>query len=67
MKKILLNLTDEQFARLEALAAKMGVTKSEALRTAVRTYDVFRTAQERGDEWRRRSRSGEEVVVEFIS
>jgi len=67
MKKVLISLTEEQFQRLEALAAKMGVSKSEAMRIAVKTFDVFRTAEERGDEWKRKSPSGEEIVVKFVS
>jgi metal-responsive CopG/Arc/MetJ family transcriptional regulator len=67
MKKVLISLTEEQYQRLEALAAKMGISKSEAMRIAVRTFDVFRTAEEQGDEWMRRSASGEEIVVKFIN
>lgn len=67
MKKILISLTDEQYRRLEELAARMGVTKSEAMRAAVKTFDVVRSANERGEQWKRKSPTGEEVVVEFVN
>lgn len=66
MKKVLFNLTEEQHRRLEELAKRMGVSKSEALRRAVEIYQIIKDAQAEGSEIRKRSKSGEETVVQII-
>ena len=66
MKKVLFNLTDEQHEKLKALAARMGVSKSEALRRAVEIYMFVKDAYEEGGEIRMRNKDGEESVVQII-
>jgi predicted DNA-binding protein len=66
MKKVLFNLTEEQHSRLEQLAKRMGVSKSEALRRAVEIYQIIKDAQAEGAEIRKRSKNGEEIVVQII-
>ena len=66
MKKVLFNLTEEQYGKLEALAARMGVSKSEALRRALEIYQIVKSAQEDGAEFRKRSKDGEDTIVQII-
>lgn len=66
MKKVLFQLTDDQYARLQGLASRMGVTTSEALRRAIDVYQFIKEAQEEGAEIRKRSKSGEDSVVHII-
>ena len=66
MKKVLFNLTESQFERLDELAKKMGVSRSEALRRAMELYAIMKKAKDEGDEIRKRTKGGEEVVVEFV-
>ena len=66
MKKVLFNLTEAQHQKLEELAKRMGVSKSEALRRSVEIYMIIKDAQAEGDEIRRRHKDGEETVVQVI-
>ena len=66
MKKVLFNLTDEQHTQLEGLAKKMGVSKSEALRRSIAIYQFVKDAEEEGAEIRKRSKDGEETVVQVL-
>ena len=66
MKKVLFNLTDEQHRRLEDLARRMGVSKSEALRRAIEIYQIVKDAQAEGEEIRKRSKDGEETIVQIV-
>jgi predicted DNA-binding protein len=66
MKKVLFNLTDEQNERLERLAKKMGVSKSEALRRTVELYLMFKEAKEEGAEFTRQDKDGTRRLVEII-
>ncbi|MBI4082775.1 MAG: ribbon-helix-helix protein, CopG family [Candidatus Lambdaproteobacteria bacterium] len=66
MKKVLFNLTEEQYARLERLADRMGVSKSEALRRAIELYQYVKEAQKEGAEITKRSKEGQEKVVEIL-
>lgn len=66
MKKVIFNLSDEQDARLKKLAKRMGVSKSEALRQAIELYQIFREAQLKGDEIRKRNKDGEETLIQIL-
>lgn len=66
MKKVIFNLTEEQNERLESLARRMGVSKSEAMRRAIELYRNFREAKEEGVEFTKRDKDGNERVVEII-
>ena len=66
MKKVIFNLSDEQDARLKKLAKRMGVSKSEALRQAIELYQIFREAQQKGDEIRKRNKGGEETIIQIL-
>lgn len=66
MKKLLFNLTDEQYEELAQLAKQMGVSKSEALRRAIILYEAVKQAQREGSELRRVDRDGTERLVQLI-
>ena len=66
MKKVIFNLSEEQDERLGKLAKRMGVTKSDALRRAIELYHLVKEFQEEGIELRKRTKEGEETIVEFI-
>lgn len=66
MKKVLFNLTDEQYERLGNLAKSMGASKSEALRRAIELYQFFKEAKLEGAEFTRRDKDGTERIVEII-
>jgi hypothetical protein len=66
MKKVLFNLTDEQFARLKKLADRMGVSTSEALRRSIQVYQFVKESQQKGAEIHARSKDGKDTVVEII-
>jgi len=66
MKKVIFNLSDEQDARLTKLAKRMGMSKSEALRQAIELYHIFREAQKKGDEIRKRNKDGEETLIQIL-
>ncbi|MDH4120980.1 MAG: ribbon-helix-helix domain-containing protein [Deltaproteobacteria bacterium] len=66
MKKVLFNLTEDQYKRLEALAKKQGVTKSEALRRALELYQLFRQTEKEGGEWRKKSKDGQETIMQVL-
>ncbi len=46
MKKAIFTLMDEQYARLEKLAAKQGVSKAEALRRAIILWHLIENGKE---------------------
>ncbi len=66
MKKVLFNLTEAQYERLDNLARAMGVTRSEALRRAIEVYHFIKEAKNEGDEITRKDKDGNERVVEII-
>lgn len=66
MKKVLFNLTEVQYERLDKLAQSMGTTKSEALRRAIELYRFFNEAKNEGAEFTRRDKDGSERIVEII-
>lgn len=66
MKKLLFNLTEDQFDSLEQLAQQMGVSKSEALRRAIGLYEAVKRALREGSELRLADKDGSERVVQLI-
>ena len=66
MKKVLFNLTEEQVECLDALSKKMGVSRSEALRRAMELYAIMKIAKDQGDEIRKRTKGGEDVVIGIV-
>jgi predicted DNA-binding protein len=66
MKKVLFNLTEEQYERLSRLAKAMGVSRSEALRRTIELYAMFKEAKEEGAEFTREDKDGSRRIVEII-
>ena len=66
MKKVLFNLSEEQYDRLAKLAKSMGVSKSEAMRRAIELYMLFKQWKAEDEEIIRRSKGGTERFVEII-
>ncbi len=66
MKKVLFNLTEEQYERLGNLAKSMGVSKSEAMRRAIEIYQMIKEAKKEGAEITRKEKDGTERLVEFV-
>ncbi len=66
MKKVLFNLTDEQYERLGNLTKSMGVTKSEAMRRTIELYLVMKEAKQEGAEISRRDKDGTKRIMEII-
>ena len=66
MKKVLFNLTEEQYERLGNLAKSMGVSKSEAMRRAIEIYQMIKEAKQEGAEITRKEKDGSERLVEFV-
>jgi predicted DNA-binding protein len=66
MKKVLFSLSEDQYEKLEMLAKRMGVSKSEALRRAVEIYKFIKDAQAEGAEIRKRDRKGGEISVQIL-
>jgi predicted transcriptional regulator len=66
MKKVLFNLSEDQYQKLEELAERMGVSKSEALRRAVEIYKFIKDAQAEGSEIRKRDKKGGEISVQIL-
>ena len=66
MKKVLFNLTEEQYERLAKLAKSMGVSKSEAMRRTIELYLFVKEAKAEGAEFSRKDKDGTERFVEII-
>ena len=66
MKKVLFNLSEEQYEELGKLAKQMGISRSEALRRAMELYAIVKKAKAEGDEIRKHTKGGEEVVMEVL-
>ncbi len=66
MKKVLFNLSEEQYERLGKLAKSMGVSKSEAMRRTIELYLLFKEAKEEGAEFSRKDKDGTEKFFEII-
>lgn len=45
MSKVVFNLSEEQFARLDRLAKRLGVSRVEALRQSIELYQINRKIQ----------------------
>lgn len=66
MKKVLFNLTEEQYERLGNLAKSMGISKSEAMRRAIEIYQMIKEAKQEGAEITRKEKDGSERLIEFV-
>ncbi|MCH8887615.1 MAG: ribbon-helix-helix protein, CopG family [SAR324 cluster bacterium] len=66
MKKVLFNLTEEQYERLGRLAKSMGISKSEAMRRAIEIYQMIKEAKQEGAEITRKEKDGSERLIEFV-
>ena len=66
MKKVLFNLSEEQYDRLAKLAKSMGVSKSEAMRRTIELYLFVKEAKAEGAEFSRKDKDGTERFVEII-
>jgi predicted DNA-binding protein len=66
MKKVLFNLTEDQYERLQTLSNELGMSKSETLRRAIVLYQMIKEAQQEGAEFTKRDKAGDEKIVEFI-
>ena len=66
MKKVLFNLSEEQYDRLAKLAKSMGVSKSEAMRRTIELYSFVKEAKAEGAEFSRKDKDGTERFVEII-
>ena len=66
MKTVVFNLSKEDDARLTALAERLGMTKTAALRRGIEIHLMMRKWQDEGAKLRKIAPDGEVSTVEII-